>query len=126
MATTNTTTIDSAMPPLNLEQVRQKLLALLSDAGDLSAYIEQVTDGKVVVKNFTLPVQPGCSTLPKTTLIGQQVPDQRLERVRDAILSVNEDFRLGRPLRLEVASGQPACFDSDGMEIRGATASPKT
>lgn len=37
MATANTTIIAGALPQLNLEQVRQKLLTLLSDAGDLSA-----------------------------------------------------------------------------------------
>ena len=117
MATTNTISMAGALPPLNLEQVRQKLVALLSCASDLSAYIEEVKEGKIVVKNFGLPNQPGCSTLPVSTLIGQSVPDQRLERVRDAIALVNLAFQGDGSLPLFLSKTQPACIDANGLEI---------
>jgi len=116
MATTNTV-IPTELPTLTLEQVRQKLVALLSEAGDLGAYIESVIDGKIVIKNFTLPYRPGCSTKPKQTVVGQSVPDYRLQRVSDAILSINEDFQLGRQLRLALSAVQPACLGTDDMEF---------
>jgi hypothetical protein len=116
MATTNTLNA-TELPALTLEEVRQKLVTLLSEAGDLSAYIESVTQGEIVIKNFSMPLRTGCSSKPKPTLVGQTVAEHRLERLREAIRSINEDFREDRPLRLKLSKNQPSCLDDKDREI---------
>jgi len=108
--------IPENLPPLNLEQVRQKLVALLSDAADLGAYIDRIDDdGTVVVKNFDLPpVTPGCPTLPKTTRIGTGVPAARIDRALLAVVSANTDFAAGAALRIRLSGDQPACVGPGG------------
>lgn len=117
MCTANTETTTGPLPPLTLEQVRQKLVAFLSHAGDLGSYIERVDEGIITIKDLSIRHPSGCSTQPKPTVIGKAAPQELLERVHDAIASVNEDFEQGRPLRLVLSRAQPACIDVNGREI---------
>lgn len=108
------TTLKSSLdllPPLNLEEVRAKLVRLLSDAAELSAYIEAVRDdGTVVVKDFSQPpVNASCVPIPLPTRVGEAVGQTRLEKSIGALRTANEDFGSGQALRIVLSALRPAC-----------------
>lgn len=120
ISVSSTTTTDGRLPLLNLEEIRLKLVLLLRDAADLSAYIEKVEEGRIVVMDRASELfspRPGCSTTPKPTLMGEPVRSDRLERVRQALQLANEALLKNRSLPIELSRVRSGCVGPDGERL---------
>jgi len=97
------------LPKLTPAQIKAKMGRLLKEMGDLSQYINSVSDdGKITVQGFS--GRPACApSIPKPTMLHGYVDKERLDRLERALEIINRDFENNVDTVLEVTA--IACVD---------------
>jgi hypothetical protein len=97
------------LPAQSPEQIRARMEVLMRQLGNLSAYLESVGDGKIVVKNFFQKAE--ClPKLPKPTKPREPVDDKQLALMIEAIRTANTSLAADEHIDVRVALPAPACM----------------
>lgn len=121
MSTANTKFQVTRLPQLTPTKIFERLQVVLQLLGDVSAYIENVDqDGRVNLKTFSH--QPGCSTLPKATLLNTSVPQDRFENARWAITQLSQALEQEQKIPVVYGEVVGACVFPDGTVDHARTA----
>lgn len=92
------------LPKLSPSQIKARMAQLLKEMGDLSQYIDNVSDdGKITVKGFS--GHAACApTVPKPTMLSSYVDKERLDRLERALEIMNRDFEHNVDTVLDVSA----------------------